>query len=120
MLDAIGKDAVAIVQQLLLWFPTDVRLYWLLAELYAAEGDIDAANTIFDECVGGLAHGNRKMLMDHRYAVKAAIAARDEANKPPPPLISMKEIMLYFGAVGIVAVFAFGRVLYRRMRAAKT
>ena len=115
----LPPDAVAIVQQLLLWFPTDVRLYWLLAELYAADGDLDTAATIFDECVGGLAHGNRKILMEHRYAVRAAIDARNAQNKPAGSPISMRTILLYFGAVGVVAIVAFGRVLYRRIRAAR-
>ena len=28
----LPPDAIAIVQQLLLWYPTDSRLYWLLGE----------------------------------------------------------------------------------------
>src|SRR5205085_3278451 len=46
----LPPDAVAILQQLLLWFPTDARTYWLLAELYAADGKLDEAAAIFDEC----------------------------------------------------------------------
>src|SRR5207249_8586641 len=36
-------EAIALVQQLLLWLPDDTRLYWLLGELYRADGDLKAA-----------------------------------------------------------------------------
>ena len=34
----LPPDAIAVVQQLMLWFPSDTRIFWLLAELYAADG----------------------------------------------------------------------------------
>ena len=112
----LPPDAVAVVQQMMLWFPDDVRLYWLLAELYAAEDDLESAASIFDECVGGLAHSNRKLLMEHRRAVRAVL---DERAKPPEQLVTVRRILLYFGVVGVVALFALGRVVYRRVRAAR-
>ena len=48
----LPKDAIATVQQLLFWMPDDARLYWLLGELYNAQGDIDSASAVFEECVG--------------------------------------------------------------------
>jgi len=39
----LPPDAIAVVQQLILWNPDDGRLWWLLAELYNAEGDYRAA-----------------------------------------------------------------------------
>ena len=36
-------DALTIVKQLVLWFPHDSRLKWLLAELLNAGNDIDGA-----------------------------------------------------------------------------
>jgi tetratricopeptide (TPR) repeat protein len=44
----LPEDAIPIVQQLLLWFPRDARLYWLMAELYAANGQFKNATTFFD------------------------------------------------------------------------
>lgn len=67
-------DAVAIVQQLLLWTPTDTALYWLLAELYAANGQLRQADTIFYQCAWSRQYGNRPELMAHRTAVQAAVA----------------------------------------------
>src|SRR5205085_4989182 len=48
-------NAIEIVQQLLVWLPGDDRLYWLLGELYNAQGgpkNIRAARMIFDELAG--------------------------------------------------------------------
>jgi hypothetical protein len=114
----LPPDAVAVVQQLILWFPLDTRLYWLLAELYAAENDLDSAIAILDECAWGLGYGNRQLLMDHRNAVRAAIDARPKPETPKSP-ISMRDILLYFAVVGGVAALAFGRVIYRRLRAGR-
>jgi tetratricopeptide (TPR) repeat protein len=48
----LPKDAVAIVQQLLVWTPDDTRLLWLLGELYNSQGEISAADKIFNICGG--------------------------------------------------------------------
>ncbi len=114
----LPPDAIAVVQQLMLWFPGDTRLYWLLGELYAADDDLNSAEVIFNECVGPRAQGNRKILMEHRAAVHAAAEARKPPPPPvdPPPPISMRTIMIYFGAVGVVALFALVRVLMRRSK----
>ena len=109
----LPPDAVPILQQLILWYPGDPRLYWLLAEVYAAEDNLDAALTILDECAASRQFANRDVLMAHRSALREAI----EARKPPPPPpvpISMKTVWIYFGAVGLVAVFAFVRAMMRR------
>jgi hypothetical protein len=45
----LPKDAVAVVQQLLVWTPEDARLIWLLAELLNAEGDTESAATVLSE-----------------------------------------------------------------------
>ena len=44
----IPTDAIPVVQQMMLWFPSDTRLYWLLAELYAAERQFGPARDIMD------------------------------------------------------------------------
>jgi len=113
----LPADAVAVVQQLLLWFPSDTRLYWLLAELYAAEGDLDTAQKIFDECAWSRQFGNRKVFMDHRTAVTAAAEAKrraadaDAANAYP---VNLRMILVYFGVVVVVGVLAVARALGKR------
>lgn len=71
----LPPDAVAVVQQLLLWSPDDTRLLWLLAELYAANGQLREADQVFDQCTWGRNFTNRKLLMDHRAIVRDLVAA---------------------------------------------
>lgn len=127
----LPPDALAVVQQLVLWFPHDTRLYWLLAELYAAKGEFAAAQKIMDECTWSLQYGNRKVLMQHREAVtkaaKAKGAAPDEPllapqeqkpqeGQPAPPAVpfSFGAIWTYFGVVVLFGLLALVRAILRR------
>jgi len=131
----LPSDAIPIVQQLLLWFPGENRLYWLLAELYAAQGDFAASFGAFHSIAWGRAYGNRKVFMDHRQAVETALNAqpRKSADEPllaqapapvtaPPagggekPPISMRTIWIYFGVVSVIGLIAFIRMMSRRVR----
>ena len=115
--EKLPLDAIAIVQQLLLWFPTDTRLYWLLAELYSGDGKLDEAHTIFEQCTWSRQYGNRKVLMQHRTAIAAAIEARQKATEQAAidalP-ISLRAIWFYFGAVVLIGVVAAFRVFRKR------
>lgn len=82
------KDAVAIVQQLLLWCPNDNRLYWLLAELYAKSDRPRQAKKLFDSLASeDRRQSNRRLLMQHREAIHRAVAAL-------PPLKRLEEIAI--------------------------
>lgn len=70
----LPADAIAIVQQLVLWAPWDAGLYWLLAELYAADGRLREAAVIFDQCADSRQYSNRPIFMAHRTAVRDAVA----------------------------------------------
>ncbi|MCS6866647.1 MAG: tetratricopeptide repeat protein [Gemmataceae bacterium] len=109
-------EALATVQQLVLWFPFDTRLYWLLGELYAAQGDFQTALDIMNECVDSGRYSNRKALMEHREAVaRLANMAPPVADEPELP-VSMRTVALYFGAVAVIAVVALVRSLWKRIR----
>ncbi len=58
------------MQQLLIWLPEDTRLYWLLGELYNAQGgakNIQSARMIFEELAGFNGLGVRAAeLAEHR------------------------------------------------------
>jgi hypothetical protein len=69
--EKLPKDAVAVVQQLLVWLPTDTRLYWLYGELLNAEGDVNTARGVFEDCVN-LRRYNAKALLQHRQIVNQA------------------------------------------------
>ena len=126
----LPPDALAIVQQMLFWYPGDTRLLWLLGELYAAEGNLDAAFQIFDACTWGRQYGNRRLLMEHRHIVDnlrqqqathrvpaeepllASSSPDSPASEEHTP-ISMRSIGLYFALVGLVALLALTRSLTR-------
>ena len=72
--EKLPRDAIAIVQQLLLWHPHDARLFWQLGELYNAEGDVETAANILDECSFAMSYTNPSM-MEHRQALKEAAAS---------------------------------------------
>jgi tetratricopeptide (TPR) repeat protein len=48
--DKLPADAIAIIEQLLIWLPDDVHLYWQLGELLNAAGDVSSAATVFEDC----------------------------------------------------------------------
>jgi tetratricopeptide (TPR) repeat protein len=81
----LPNNALAIVQQLVLWLPTDGRLYWLLGELYNAAGKpelIESAYQVFDNLVWGR-NFSVPDLQEHRRIVEAA----RPRPTPPPPLL---------------------------------
>ena len=47
----LPDNAVALVQQLAVWLPSDARLLWQLSELANAHGDVRTAANILDGCV---------------------------------------------------------------------
>ena len=124
----LPPDALAVVQQLVLWFPHDTRLYWLLGEVYAARGEFATAERIMNECVYSLAYSNRKVLMQHREAVTKAAKEKGPANTDEPLLtdnkptddpapdvpFSLNAVWIYFGVVGLVALFALVRALTKK------
>ena len=116
----LPPDALATVQQLVLWFPLDIRLYWLLAEVYAAKGEFKAAQDIMNECVNSNKYSNRKVLMQHREAV-AKVADVDPPQQEVPEsnaLFSMRTVLIYFGVVAALALFALVRAVTRKRKAA--
>ncbi len=91
----LPKGAVAIVQQLCLWFPADARLRWQLAEIANAHGDIRVAGNIMD---GLVTQYNLRTpeLRQHRQVVKLAVK-----NLPPPSISGQQNHKQHVG--GLVA-----------------
>lgn len=77
----LPANAIATVQQLLLWLPDDARLYWLLGELYAADGELENALSVFEECLN-VRRLDAPLLKQHRQAVRDAMDARRTAWIP--------------------------------------
>jgi tetratricopeptide (TPR) repeat protein len=123
-------DAVAIVQQLLLWMPDDTRLYWLLGELYNATGDVDAAAKIFEECEWSRRF-DTPTLRAHRQVVQEAKPkneplvleqATPEAPAAPAPVapepswLPEGRQLLIVGGVAGVLVLALAYFQVRELR----
>lgn len=70
----LPPDALAVAQQLVLWHPQDARLYWLLGELYNADGDVETAARILDHCSYNMGYSNRT-LVRHRQLLNEAVTA---------------------------------------------
>jgi tetratricopeptide (TPR) repeat protein len=83
----LPPDAIPVVQQLMLWAPWDTALYWLLAELYAADGRLREAQIIFDQCADGRQFANRRVFMAHRSAVRDAVAKLPPEKPDEVPLV---------------------------------
>jgi tetratricopeptide (TPR) repeat protein len=77
-------NAVAVVQQLLIWLPDDTRLYWLLGELLNAQGDVTDAATVLDDCMF-MPRGNFSDLVEHRRLLKEARPAEAAMDFLPQP-----------------------------------
>lgn len=75
----LPPDALAIMQQLVLWYPGDDRLMWQLAELYSALGDVRTAARLFELCVLELKPKNPE-LRAHRTAIRPAAEKQAELD----------------------------------------
>jgi hypothetical protein len=104
--EKLPANAFAITEQLLLWLPGDGALYWLLGELLNAQGDIDNAQTVLDQCANS--RGMYALqLIRHRQVLAEAIAQRNQARSTPSPswVPDKDKLILVGGGIGVVVVF---------------
>jgi tetratricopeptide (TPR) repeat protein len=115
----LPSNALAIVQQLMLWLPepsglADVRLYWLYGELLNADGDVKNAKDVLSRCSWDR-NFNPPQLRDHRQVLVEALAEQ----KPPPnswlPDTS-KLIAVGGGTAVVIAFLAFLQIREMRRR----
>lgn len=109
----LPKDAIASVQQLILWLPDDTRLYWLLGELLNADGQISEAYTVLDECVGARRYDAAE-LKEHRRILLEGLPK----PPPPPPLVANvpKAIIVGGGAVLVIGLLGYLQIRELRRR----
>ena len=81
--DKLPPDALAIVQQLLIWLPDDVLLYWQMGELLNATGDVTSAATVFDDCVWRRRLDDPE-LRQHRQVVAEVAQAKSQEPATEP------------------------------------
>jgi hypothetical protein len=75
----LPPDAVAIVQQLLIWLPDDTLLYWQYGELLNANGDVTSAAQVFDDCAWRRRLDSAE-LKQHRQIVTEAAQAKSQES----------------------------------------
>ena len=75
----LPADAIAIVQQMILWWPDDGLLWWQLAELYNAQGDLKSAARAFKLCTEEAKYTNHE-LRSHFEQVLAAVQSQVEGE----------------------------------------
>jgi hypothetical protein len=128
----LPPDAIAVVQQLVLWFPEDTRLLWLLGELYNADGNLEAASKTLDLCVWSR-HFQSATLREHRRIVREALDAQPKPEEgatapvaPPaekPPLIAdtwqVRTAAVGFGLLVLVLGYLQAQQLVLRMTGRK-
>ena len=121
--------ALTIVQQLLVWSPHDPRLYWLLGEIYNAQGDVATALKIFkspeltgeDAAVFPAVPGFRvPLLVDHVRTLKKVPVPETNTQvpetKPPPevtsnnPSFDVRTLLIGVFAGIIISIFAYWQI----------
>jgi tetratricopeptide (TPR) repeat protein len=124
----LPAQALAVVQQLVLWLPDDTRLYWLLGELYNANGDVEAAAKILDECIGNIRRFSAADLRAHRLVVQEAkpkepvldqAAATPTENAAPgsaPRWLPDFRQLVTVGGIAALVVILLGYFQIREMR----
>jgi tetratricopeptide (TPR) repeat protein len=123
--EKLPGDAVAIVQQLVLWFPHDARLLWLLGELYNANGQIREALDIFKQCMD---RGFRTdALKEHPIVLRdkieqiAAAEKQKQIEEEQKQFNKHPEILWVVGGLGGVAIVLLVlwqvRIFWRRAAA---
>lgn len=99
----LPPDAVAIVQQLLIWMPQDTRLYWLLGELLNAHGQINDAADVFVDCEDSRRY-NAPELREHHQIVNDAVRAAAAQNNISPTswLPDTRQTLVVGGTAGLI------------------
>jgi tetratricopeptide (TPR) repeat protein len=117
----LPPDALALVQQLLVWMPDDTRLYWLLGELLNARGDVEDADKVFEDCVYSRRYPAAE-LQEHRRVVREARAelksGDDLVAAAPPPdawMPGRQQLVVVIGLSGVLLGF-LGYLQVREIR----
>jgi hypothetical protein len=126
----LPRDAIAVVQQMILWNPADARLWWQLAELYNAAGELRSAARLFRHLreEKELIYSNHETRM-HEAAVLSALEtqrnaeearkkAEDEVKRRAEDDYAKKRAYVWVGIAVVVVLVGYwqARELARRLR----
>ncbi|MBM4069488.1 MAG: hypothetical protein FJ271_11140 [Planctomycetes bacterium] len=137
----LPANALAVVQQLLIWMPDDARLFWLLGELYNAraepgrltprsrkeaieikqqeDADLAACLRIFNELAGFNGPLRVPALVERlqamrAVAVPASSGVEDPSSDAPPRTVDWRALAIGFGT-GVLGTL-FGYWQFRELR----
>jgi tetratricopeptide (TPR) repeat protein len=114
----LPQDAMAVLQQLLVWLPDDIRLYWQLGELLNASGDLESAYQVFDDCIWKYRFDPPE-LRAHRQLVSEAIESQkqteSETNQTKSAWPEMWQLVLWGSVFGLI-IAALGYLQIREFR----
>jgi tetratricopeptide (TPR) repeat protein len=116
--EKLPPDALAIVQQLLVWMPEDTRLYWLMGELLNAQGDLAGAAQVLDQCSWSRRFG-AEQLREHRQIVQEALAKITPTETPAPDpagWLPDRSHLIVVGGLACVVVVLLTYLQIREMR----
>ncbi len=94
----LPADAVALVQQLLLWLPHDAALFWQLGELLNATGEVPDAAAVFEELVFSR-RVDAPELRRHRQVLNQALPAYKQLR----PLVREGQLLWWLAPRGTLA-----------------
>jgi hypothetical protein len=127
----IPANALAVVQQLLIWLPEDPRLYWLLGELYHARGtpeELAAARRVFTDLAGFNGRYRVPGTIDHLRALGPAPAVQPSVTETEPQpvaappagdsgaIFDFRPVLIGFGAGVLVSFLAYWQIRELRRR----
>jgi hypothetical protein len=95
MRDLAPTNAFDIVYRLNLWFPTDMRLYWLYGEMLNVAGAIDQANDVFVELVEAGMAPTYKDLAKHRRVLMEAKPIYMKLRDPSARGMLLAELLMF-------------------------
>lgn len=83
-MDRLPAERVPLVSQLVLWLPFDNRLYWQLAELLNAQGDVQGADAIMHDLAFSRSYSPPELRAHRRVVGEAAQHAPPPTAEVPP------------------------------------
>jgi tetratricopeptide (TPR) repeat protein len=123
----LPDDALGILEQMLLWMPSDTRLYWQYAELLNARGDPGQAAQVMDECLWNRRY-DAPLLRQHRQILREAITQSAKVGQTvesgdvalrlpePGPAASWHVDRGLVVAVGVLAAMVVVYLAYQQVR----
>lgn len=122
----LPREALDIVEQLLVWMPHDLRLFWLLGEVLNVQGDVESvkgARNIFDDLVYTY-NVRAKSAMERRQILNnwtPPLQDDDQEKKvAPTPALDWRSLSIAFGVGVVVAFFARWQIQEIRRRMQKS